>query len=390
MTRTLVLRSRRARQGFTLIELLVVIAIISVLASLLAPAVQSARRSARKLECLNNMRQISLGIQNFASGNDGRLPGLASVLTTNMPTNNTGWAGWAVSILPAIDNGALFRSIRKGAVNYISVAGDNGYSLRPAINERVVIPVFTCPDDPTAKGINGGLSYVANVGMISSVLWTTATNCLNDTDPNDATVSAFSVPTLLLNSLGSARFHYPGLIAWHSGDLAGDPESLAIGIAAGVFQRQLPGKTDAATLDYIAGGDGTTQTIAISENIQAGSWWDTSANQIGFGVRVKVSSDSPQSPFASPHDQELYTSNTAFDAASESDPSFINSNFSSIDSTTAMMPRPSSNHTGGVSAIFCDGHGSFLNQNIDKGVYVKLITSNGVTHGELTLNQGSY
>ena len=57
MTRTLVLRSRRAREGFTLIELLVVIAIISVLASLLAPAVQSARRSARKLECLNNLRQ---------------------------------------------------------------------------------------------------------------------------------------------------------------------------------------------------------------------------------------------------------------------------------------------------------------------------------------------
>ena len=54
------------------------------------------------------------------------------------------------------------------------------------------------------------------------------------------------------------------------------------------------------------------------------------------------------------------------------------------------MPRPSSNHTGGVSAIFCDGHGSFLNENIDKGVYVKLITSNGVTYGELTLNQGSY
>jgi prepilin-type N-terminal cleavage/methylation domain-containing protein len=413
MTRTLVLRSRRARQGFTLIELLVVIAIISVLASLLAPAVQSARRSARKLECLNNMRQISLGIQNFASGNDGRLPGLASVLTTS--TTITGWVGWPVSILPAIDNGALFRSIRNGAANYkdfysakptvnapITPVSDfaNGNTLYPGANERILVPVFTCPDDATAKGIIGGLSYVANVGMISSELWKTTTNCLYDWEPNP-TVSV--TPTSLTDLLApvptpnpsppvsqSKRFHYPGLIAWHRGDAAGTTENVAIGIASGVFLRQLPGQTDSATLDYIAGGDGTTQTIAISENIQAGLWWDTSASKIGFGVRVGVSADEPQNPpFTSLHvPGELYTSNTQFDAASDSDPSFINSNFSSTDSSN--MPRPSSNHTGGVSAIFCDGHGSFLNQNIDKGVYVKLITSNGVTHGELTLNQAAY
>lgn len=418
MTRTLVLRSRRARQGFTLIELLVVIAIISVLASLLAPAVQSARRSARKLECLNNMRQISLGIQNFASGNDGRLPASASVLTTS--TSITGWVGWPVSILPAIDNGALFRSIRNNAANYKTIVSakpdsmvpltdasdipSNGNTLYPGANERIVVPVFTCPDDGTAKGIPGGLSYVANVGMISSALWNTTTNCLNDWEPNPVVSVTVLGPILALSptplpvspnlqSGQSTRFHYPGLIAWHvtpsPAELAGGTESLAIGIASGVFQRQLPGQTYTASLDNIAGGDGTTQTIAISENIQAGSWWDTSASKIGFGVRVKVSSDSPQSPFGSGHvPGELYTLNTDFDAASESDPSFINSNSSSTDSTN--MPRPSSNHTGGASVIFCDGHGSFLNQNIDKGVYVKLITSDGVTHGELTLNQGSY
>src|SRR6516162_1784656 len=55
----------RRRPGFTLIELLVVIAIIAVLIALLLPAVQAAREAARRAQCVNNLKQLGLAIQNY-------------------------------------------------------------------------------------------------------------------------------------------------------------------------------------------------------------------------------------------------------------------------------------------------------------------------------------
>ena len=87
-TRSLPMPGSSRRRGFTLVELLVVIAIIATLIGLLLPAVQAVRESSRRSSCMNNVKQVALGLQTFHDANRILPPGYVSAFDSS---GNDGW-----------------------------------------------------------------------------------------------------------------------------------------------------------------------------------------------------------------------------------------------------------------------------------------------------------
>src|SRR5262249_47433730 len=104
----IMIRSDRGREGFTLIELLVVIAIVGVLIGLLLPAVQKVRETAARTQCSNNLKQIGLAVQNYASTFDGALPALTSDLAR--PKYGAYNGGLHFTLLPYLEQQVLFQA----------------------------------------------------------------------------------------------------------------------------------------------------------------------------------------------------------------------------------------------------------------------------------------
>jgi prepilin-type N-terminal cleavage/methylation domain-containing protein/prepilin-type processing-associated H-X9-DG protein len=127
----------RQRRGFTLIELLVVIAIIGVLVALLLPAVQAAREAARRIQCVNNLKQIGLAVHNYQAS-VGTLP-LGCVVTFDR-ANNPIFTGWGITarILPYLEGQNQFNACNFDLPNETP---QNDTAM------RMGIATYLCPSD---------------------------------------------------------------------------------------------------------------------------------------------------------------------------------------------------------------------------------------------------
>ena len=106
--------SRRIPTGFTLVELLVVIAIIGILIALLLPAVQAARESARRMQCVNGLKQMGLAshvladtFKTFPSAGRGPWPKITMNGNAIAPPDEQ-TIGWAFQILPYIEQSGIY------------------------------------------------------------------------------------------------------------------------------------------------------------------------------------------------------------------------------------------------------------------------------------------
>ena len=142
----------RRQNAFTLVELLVVIAIIGILIALLLPAVQAAREAARRMHCINNLRNLGLACHNhhdlygfFPGG------GWGSNWTgdPDMGVGRSQPGGWSYSVLPFIEQKVLFEIGSGIDAALWPVSGTKKIALTRALEQPIAL--FYCPSRRAAK-----------------------------------------------------------------------------------------------------------------------------------------------------------------------------------------------------------------------------------------------
>jgi type II secretory pathway pseudopilin PulG len=144
-------RPNRSRTALTLVEALVVVAVIGVVISLLLPSVRMSREAARRNSCLNNCKQISLGLLNYESAK-GEFPPAYTTDADSKPLHS--WRTW---IMPFMEAKTFFHKINRDK------SWDN------AANAKFVTTVyqpFLCPSLPDLGNCTTYLAIITPTSFI--------------------------------------------------------------------------------------------------------------------------------------------------------------------------------------------------------------------------------
>ncbi len=331
------------KNGFTLVELLVVIAIIGILVGLLLPAVQAAREAARRMQCSNNLKQLSLAVLNYES-TAKRFPARQSGTGYLHNFGQRMRLSVFVSLLPYMEQSALYNAIQ---------ARPGSFPWENHRDWNTQIPGLICPSDafnPTTDARNAGApnakcSYAANCGdsYVGSVI--------TPSERTSAPDSILAATRPMINRGVFGRNDYQRIAAVTDGtsntlmfaersvplDLRG--KGMVMVDAAG---SNLTTYSPLSCRAYWAGTQYATTAAPFNQDTSPGHrWGDGTAFFAGFTT--------------------ILPPNTA--SCLLGDP-----NWSSGGGHFAPgIWTPSSEHTGGVNTAFCDGSVRFMGQTIDTG-----------------------
>lgn len=358
----------RRRLGITLIEVLVVITILATLAALMLPATRSARISSRRVQCQSNLRNVNLAVQAYSTAHRGAVPPLSGGFTIAVQNRSIS-APWTVHLLPYLECNDTYDQLQ--------------YSLSTKTDQLAQrsIESYLCPD--MLNRPEGGLSYVANAGVIASSDWARADSSTHRMDRFDFVFNGYREERLTSEDQDLARSTG---VFWRAP-------------LDGATSKQLP-----LTLDEISQADGTSQTISLSENLhtrsydpktQTGGWVSDATGDIAFGIAVSgydsvgrfhvFGNDAPGGlgvaggPIA-----------TGLQLSRDPVPEGSRINANRNDAVFGASPRPASNHSWGVNVAFADGSCRFLSEEIDPAVYARLLSPAGSRFGQLPVNQSDF